>query len=165
MGADHIVRITADCPLVDPLIIDEVVALHLTEKSDYTSNTLKELFPDGLDVSVFRFKALKEAWENASLASEREHVTPYIRKQRHIFKMVNLECEKDLSAKRWTLDNLEDYEFIKFVYRACYPKNPLFGMKEVLKFLGDNPVAEEINRHIKRNEGYSKSLEAEKAPA
>ena len=84
LEADNIVRITADCPLIDPSIIDEVVALHLKEKSDYTSNTMEESYPDGLDVEIFRFEALKKAWENACLASEREHVTPYTVSYTHL---------------------------------------------------------------------------------
>ena len=164
LDAVHIVRITADCPLMDPAVIDDIVTLHLREKADYTSNTSEESYPDGLDVEIFRFAILKNAWENACLSSEREHVTPHIKKQPCIFKTVNLKCAADFSKKRWTLDNPEDYEFVKLVYEACYPKNPLFGMKEVLEFLEENPAVEEINRHIRRNEGYAKSLEAERTP-
>jgi len=158
---DHIVRITSDCPMIDPKIIDEVVKLHLSEKADYTSNTLKETFPDGQDTEIFTFNALKEAWNNANLASEREHVTPYIRKNPS-FKHVNLEYNEDLSQKRWTLDNPEDYEFIKIIYENLYTKNPFFGMKEILKFTNENPEIEKINNSINRNEGYLKSLKEEK---
>ena len=158
----HIVRITADCPLIDPRVIDKVIKLHLKEKVDYTTNTLKETFPDGEDVEIFIFEALNKAWQNAKLLSEREHVTPYIRKHPKIFKLRNLECDKNLSNKRWTLDNPEDYEFIKVIYKNLYVKNHLFGIVEILEFLNKNPEIETINQQIKRNEGYLRSLKSDR---
>jgi len=155
--AEHIVRITSDCPLIDPMVIDEVIKLHLAEKADYTSNTLKETYPDGQDTEIFTFEALKESWKNASLTSEREHVTPYMRKNQD-FKCINLESKVDLSNKRWTLDNPEDYEFIKLIYKNLYNKNRFFNMNEILKFINNNPEIEGINKSIVRNEGYIKSL-------
>lgn len=157
--AKHIVRITSDCPLIDPKIIDDVIYLHLHEKSDYTSNTIKETYPDGLDVEVFTFKTLHKAWKNANLPSEKEHVTPYIRKNPCIFKLTNLECMKDLSQKRWTLDYHEDFEFIKAIYSDLYPHNPFFGCQDVLKLLRKKPTLSKINSHLKRNERYKISLE------
>ena len=159
--ADHVVRITSDCPLIDPMVIDEVITLHVREKADYTSNTIKETYPDGEDIEVFTFAALKEAWKKATLSSEREHVTPFIRKN-HALKLVNLEFNRDLSHKRWTMDNPEDYEFIKSLYKNIYNKNPDFGMEEILKFIDKNPDIEKINQNINRNEGYLKSLKEEK---
>lgn len=158
IGAAHVVRITADCPLIDPKVVDKVIELHLDMSADYTSNTIKDTFPDGEDTEVFTFETLARAWEEADLPSEREHVTPYIRKNRSLFKLSNLECGRDLSAKRWTLDEDRDYEFIKLIYRELYEDNPFFGMDEVLKLLEDHPEYERINRGIGRNEGYSKSL-------
>ena len=159
---NHIVRITADCPLMDPKVIDWVVTCHLNKKADYTANIFKETFPDGLDVEAFTFETLKRAWEEAALASEREHVTPFIRKRKDLFKQENIECGVNLGGKRWTLDNQEDFEFIKAVYEALYSNNPLFSMEEVLMFLEQNPEIEIINSHITRNEGYQKSLENDK---
>ena len=155
--AEHIVRITSDCPLIDPIVIDEVIKLHLAEKADYTSNTLKETYPDGQDTEIFTFEALKESWKNAHLTSEREHVTPYMRKNQ-AFKCINLESQVDLSNKRWTLDNPEDYEFIQIIYKNLYNKNRVFNMNEILKFINNNPEIEGINKSIVRNEGYIKSL-------
>ncbi|PWB52450.1 MAG: hypothetical protein C3F06_07795 [Candidatus Methanoperedenaceae archaeon] len=156
-GADHIVRITSDCPMIDPSIIDDVIDLHLKEKADYTSNTLKETYPDGQDVEIFTFMSLKNAWKNAKLTSEREHVTPYIRNNPE-FKLVNMECGEDMSNKRWTLDNSEDYEFIKIIFENLYDKNPLFSMEEIVKLINEKPEIERINENIDRNEGYKKSL-------
>ncbi len=155
---EHIVRITADCPLMDAEVIDAVVALHLKEGSDYTSNTIVETYPDGEDVEVFSFEALKRAWAEASLRSEREHVTPYLKKNQALFKVVNLKCETDLSAHRWTLDEGADYVFIKNVYAALDGGKAYFGMKTILAFLAAHPEVAGMNKGIVRNEGYAKSL-------
>ena len=160
--ADHIVRITSDCPLIDPMVIDEVIELYFRKKADYASNTMIETYPDGLDTEVFSFKTLKMAWENAKLTSEREHVTPYIKKNPNIFKIANLKCEYNLNDKRWTLDEPEDFEFIKIIYKNLYHKNALFGMKAILNFLKKYPEIEEINKNIIRNEGYLKSLKEDR---
>ncbi len=157
--ADCVLRITADCPLIDPLVIDKVVGVHLANNADYTANTLKETYPDGEDVEIFSFIALEKAWNEAKLSSEREHVTPYIRKHPGFFKLINVECESDLSRKRWTLDNQEDLDFIKKVYDALYCDNKIFMMKEILGFLAKHPELEMINKNIERNQGYKKSLE------
>jgi len=149
----HIVRITADCPLMDASIIDAVIDIHIKSQGDYSTNTLTELYPDGEDVEVFTFESLKKAWKEANLISEREHVTPYIRNNKNLFKHAELKYSKDLHDKRWTLDNNEDFEFIKIIYR-----NEFFSMDDILKFLDQHPDVEKINNHINRNEGYQKSL-------
>lgn len=161
-NASHIVRVTSDCPMIDPSVIDNVIDLHLKNGSDYTSNVLKETYPDGQDVEIFTFGALKKAWESASMTSEREHVTPYIRNHSEIFKLSNLEFSEDLSSKRWTLDQAEDYEFIKRVYAALYRKNHLFGIRDILALIEKEPELEKHNIHIGRNEGYKKSLKEDK---
>jgi len=161
LNPKHIVRITSDCPLIDPDIIDIVIKKHLEENTDYTSNTLEETFPDGLDVEIFTFNALKEAWKNANLQSEREHVTPYIRKN-PIFKKVSVKFDLNLSYYRWTLDREEDYLFLKEIFKNVYLNNPDFRMKDVLQYLEKNPHILEINNKIIRNEGYMKSLREDK---
>ena len=155
---DQVVRITADCPLMDPKIIDKVIVRHLDEAADYTANILKETFPDGEDVEVFRFAVLHKTWQESVLASEREHVTPYIRKNGEIFKLVNVISDTNLSNRRWTLDNPEDYEFIRTVYKRLYHLGPTFGMADILALLEREPDIEVANKHIQRNEGYKKSL-------
>lgn len=157
-GTANIVRITADCPLIDSDIIDEVLTLHLQKNADYTSNTIKPTYPDGEDAEVFTFEALQKTWKNAKLSSEREHVTPYMIKNPGTFKLASLEGKENLSQKRWTLDHIEDYEFLKTIYKKLYPRNNLFKMGDILKFLADNPEVERINQDIPRNEGYLKSL-------
>lgn len=155
---DAVVRITADCPLIDPAVIDMVVEAHTKDGADYTANILEETFPDGEDVEVFSFAALERAWKEAVLVSEREHVTPYIRKNPALFKQRNVGCSRDLSAERWTLDNEEDFALIKAVYAALHPKSPFFGLEEIEGFLRSHPEVEKLNAHIKRNEGYAASL-------
>ena len=160
--ADNIVRITSDCPVIDPKTIDDAISLHLKDNVDYTSNTLKETYPDGQDVEVFTFTALRTAWKSAKLASEREHVTPYIRNNPDFFKHASLKYKEDLSQKRWTLDNAEDLEFLRLVYKYLYSKNPLFNMDDILALIEKKPDIEKINQHIIRNEGYLKSLREDK---
>jgi len=147
----HIVRITADCPLIDHDIIDRIIDLHLLKNSDYTCNTLNETFPDGLDVEIFTYEALEKAWKEARLTSEREHVTPYIRKHKEIFKISGLENKQNFSQKRWTLDEPDDYKFLKIVYKNVYVNNSDFRMNDVLKYLRENPDVEKINNEIIRN--------------
>lgn len=157
-----IVRLTGDCPLHDPIIIDKVISRFLDSDVDYVSNVDPPTFPDGLDTEVFLFSVLEKVWKEARLKSDREHVTQYIRKHTDMFKMINVECEKDLSDHRWTLDEKEDYEFIGSIYKNLYKKSPAFGMEEILEFLTEHPELETINRHISRNEGCQKSLKEDK---
>ena len=162
VGAEHIIRITADCPLIDPMVIDAVVNHYIETKADYCSNTLAETFPDGEDVEVFSFNVLSRAWNDTKLLSEREHVTPYIKEHPELFKLENYKSEKNLSAERWTLDEKEDFVLIKGVIEALYPENPKFSMYDVLQFLDKNPHLRQVNKHIGRNEGYERSLEQDK---
>ena len=158
----HIVRITADSPLIDCEVIDNVIGCYFKTNADYCSNTLVETFPDGQDVEVFRFDTLKLAWNESRLLSEREHVTPYIKKHPEKFKLVNFKCKEDLSSKRWTLDEKNDFDFIKAILESLYPINPYFNMNDVLNFLQNNPGLEDINKNIIRNEGYLKSLKKDR---
>lgn len=156
--ADNVVRITSDCPVIDPKVITEVITLHLKTNADYTSNVLQETFPDGEDVEVFTFTSLRNAWMNAKLLSEREHVTPFLRNHPELFKHASLQYKENLLQKRWTLDNAEDLEFLRQVYKHLYLKDPLFGMDSILRLINEKPEIEQINQHIVRNAGYMKSL-------
>jgi len=158
---NHIVRITADCPLMDPHIIDLVVEKHLSSESDYTSNILPPTYPDGLDVEIFTFESLQKANEGANLLSHREHVTPYIR-QKKLFTQYNIKNDIDLSNKRWTLDEPKDYDLISKIYSELYVDGKCFGMDETLTFLKTHSSLESLNNNISRNEGYEKSLKNDK---
>lgn len=153
----HIVRITADCPMIDPDIIDCVVGKYFDTGADYAANTLEETYPDGEDVEVFSFDVLKRTWHDAKMLSEREHVTPYMRKS-EVFKKMNVTYDIDLSRQRWTLDELRDYHKLSAVFDALYQKDAFFHMKDILQFLAGHPQIDRINADVMRNEGYQKSL-------
>ncbi len=154
---EHVVRLTGDCPLMDSQIIDQVIDKHLFTKSSYTSNAIPPTYPDGLDVEIFKFSILQEAWKNAKLPSELEHVSPYIRNHLESYNKCNLEYEIDLSAHRWTVDEPDDFRFIKEVYAELHPKNEKFNMEDILDLLRRKPYLKEINYHIMRNEGLLKT--------
>lgn len=154
--AEIVVRVTADCPLIDPKIIDKTVDFFTSGKFDYVSNALKPTLPDGLDIEVFTFDALQKAWKKAKLPSEREHVTPYIWKHQREFKIGSFESDVNLSHLRWTVDREEDLIFVREIYKRIGKE--IFYMEDVLSILEKHPELIDINRHIRRNEGYEKSL-------
>ena len=155
---DHVVRLTADCPLTDPKIIDEIIEHHLNSNKDYTSNTLKPTYPDGLDAEVFKISALQTAWKNAVLPSHREHVTPYIYKNPEVFSLDSYENAQDMSEMRWTVDEPEDFDFVTEVYKNLFPIKENFTMTDILMLLSDRPEIASKNSFINRNEGVKKSL-------
>ncbi len=155
--ASELVRITADCPLIDPEVIDRVVRRFQRGDLDYASNAMVRSYPDGLDTEVFSFSALERAWHEACKTSEREHVTPYLRSEK--FRTANVESESASVYQhyRWTVDETKDLEFIRAVYRALREKEK-FGMKDVLDLIEKNPGLEKMNSDIVSNRGYYKSL-------
>ena len=161
--SDAIVRITADCPLIDPTVIDQVVAAYRQVGADYVSNVQPPTFPDGLDVEVFRFSALLTAWREAKLISEREHVTPYLRNHPEKFSAHNVTHDTDLSALRWTLDEPADYSLLQRIVAELDRTRPDFHLADVLQVLAAHPEWQELNRDFQRNEGYVKSLRQEQA--
>jgi spore coat polysaccharide biosynthesis protein SpsF len=157
VAASAIVRLTGDCPLCDPGVIDALVDKYTSGGFDYVSNTLNPTFPDGLDAEVFSRQALDTAHQEAALPSEREHATPYIKKSK-AFRKFNLENGTDLNALRWTVDEPEDFELIRRIFEELYPRMPNFRMSDVLTLLERHPAWSNLNRHIGRDEGYAKSL-------
>jgi spore coat polysaccharide biosynthesis protein SpsF len=153
-----LVRLTGDCPLHDPEIISKTVEAFRKNNCDYAANINPPTFPDGLDTEVLGFETLERAWHEASLKSEREHVTLHIRNHPEKFKIHNFTNEKDLSAIRWTLDQKEDLEFVRNVYSRLASKG-IFGMNEILELLRKEPEITESNRNIERDEGLRLSLE------
>lgn len=158
LSPTQIIRVTADCPVLDPAVLSATLSLHLSSGADYTSNTLTERFPDGEDVEVMTFEALQKAWRAAKLSSEREHVTPYIRKHPELFHQSSYVGVDDHSTMRWTLDTEEDYRFLKTLYGALGDGDSCFGMDDILAFISRNPGVLEINSGMARNEGLAKSL-------
>ncbi len=159
---DHIVRLTGDCPLIDPKIVDDTVRLYLEQQCDYGTNCMPPTYPDGLDVEIFSFYLLELAWKEATLPSQREHISVFFEGQPQRFKIANLAHEEDLSAMRWTVDEPEDFKFVKRVFEALYPGNPSFGMEDVLNLLRKRPELAKLNKHFVRNEGLIISREKDK---
>lgn len=152
--ADAVVRVTADCPLIDPAVVDSVVQTYLeTEgKYDYVSNTLERTYPRGLDVEVFSAKALQLAQANSVNKEEREHVTVYIYRRPQEFSVYQVKEATDNSNHRWTVDTPEDFQLIEKILQALYPDNRQFSMQDVLSFLRENPQLMALNAHIEQKE-------------
>lgn len=161
---DYVVRVTSDCPLIDAGIIDAVIDQCIQEKADYCSNTLNPSFPDGLDVEVFTFAALQKAWKEATLQSDREHVTAYIwrnssLKEGTLFKSSSYNSATDYSGIRLTVDEEKDFALVARVITENGDNKP--GL-EYAQYILENPELQNINSGIKRNKGYMKSLLNEK---
>lgn len=156
---EYVIRITADCPMFDWSYLDLAIE-QLKPESDYLFE-MTETFPDGLDIEVIKFSALKKAWEEAELVSEREHVTLYIRNHPEMFVIQNFECPiTGIGNKRWTLDQDEDFMLINAVYEHFTAKGiEDFLTADILNFLEQHPEVERYNSAIGRNEGLLKSLE------
>lgn len=154
---ENVVRVTADCPFIDPIVIDEIIQIHEAGNYDYTSNTLVETYPDGLDTEVFTFAALEKAWKEAFLTSEREHVTPYI-KFKGGFHRYSVEHSPSLADKRWTVDTEKDFEVVTQVYNSLYGQKDIFLMEDILAFMESHRRIEQLNENTVRNEGYLKSI-------
>ncbi len=155
-SADIVVRITADCPLIDPDVIDRVIETHLRQGVDYTSNVARPTFPDGLDAEVFSFAALTRAWTEATSQSDREHVTPFIRRDAG-FSRASLEHTADLSSQRWTVDSQRDLDFVRAVYGAVKNRET-FMLADVLSVLDQHPEIRSMQSADISNEGFYKGL-------
>ena len=162
-GADYIVRLTSDCPLIDAELIDKVIQKAIDDKLDYCSNVLAPSYPDGQDVEVFRFAALKQAWTEATKKSEREHVTPYIwsnstYKGGTLFRSDNFSEGYDFEGLRMTIDEQRDFDLMEQLINRV-------GTGETwltyANFLTKNDDIRNINQTIARNEGYTKSINNE----
>ncbi len=150
--ADVIVRITSDCPLLDPEVSNQIIKQYLESGCDYCSNALIRSFPRGLDTEVFSFTSLENAFQNAKNKSQREHVTPYINQQPGLFKIVDYVGKDDLSKYRWTLDTIEDYQLLYKLFKYLGDSNSdnhlsyMFGIEAMEK----NPEWITINAHVEQ---------------
>lgn len=149
---DSIVRITSDCPLIDPEVTDEVIEAFREEfpKWDYISNTFIRTYPRGLDVEIFSFSALEKAFFEASDPSEREHVTLYIYRNLQQFRVKNIACPALLGHHRWTVDTQEDFDLIERLLKELNRFHPHFRLKDVLSVLETHPEWSQINAHIEQ---------------
>lgn len=160
---DRVVRLTGDCPLVDPTIVGQVVQAAIDGGFDYVSSALHPSFPDGLDAECLRFDTLEQAWSEAALPSEREHVTSFIYARPDRFKLGEVRNDRDLSSLRWTVDEPRDFVFVSQVYERLYPRKPDFSMEDVLQLLDNEPALALLNGGIARNGGYLRSLQKDVA--
>ena len=161
-NSDLIVRVTSDCPLIDPYLVDNVVQFAINNDKDYCSNRLLESYPDGQDVEVIKFKALEKAWKEAKLNSEREHVTPFIIKNSDykgglLFSATNFDCLSNFSNIRMTVDEVLDIKLIEILITKLGVNRT---WKEYTDFIIDNNLTK-INGQIIRNEGYLNSIKKE----
>lgn len=160
---DWVVRVTSDCPLIDPELVDKVIKFAKEKDADYCSNGLIENYPDGQDIEVFKFSALQNAWENAKLLSDREHVTLYIRNNSDFkggdkFTAINFPCPFDYSKIRMTVDESKDFEVIEILVNELGIEKTWL---EYTNYCIDNNL-NAINGKIIRNEGLLKSLKNDK---
>jgi spore coat polysaccharide biosynthesis protein SpsF len=160
---EHVVRLTADCPLTDPDVIDAVIAHHLVCGADLTGNCINPTFPDGLDVEVVSPAALKQAAEVAELNYEREHVTQYFYRRPTQFDIAGYVSRQNLSHHRWTVDYPEDFRFVEACYQELFPTKPDFGYRDVLALLAARPELCKPNAHLQRNARLAQAINRETA--
>ena len=144
--AQTIIRITADCPLIDPLVVDNTIRKFIEDSVDYTSNIFPRSFPKGLDTEVFSFQALEKAHNETTSKYDREHVTPYIRESGQ-FKISNYSYKEDFSNIRLTVDWSEDFILIDKIFNLFKP-NILFNWLDIISILDEDPKLIEINKHL-----------------
>ena len=154
-----IVRLTGDCPLIDPAVVDEVIGFMKAGNFDYVSNSIEPSYPDGLDVEVFTFKTLQNIYDNAKLSSEKEHVTLYVANNRPLFNIGVYKNTVDLSHHRWTVDEPNDFELVSAIFEGLTNFEGHFRMKDVLLFLEKDETLRNLNSNIQRNEGLLKSID------
>jgi spore coat polysaccharide biosynthesis protein SpsF len=150
--ADVVVRLTSDCPLIDPNVVDQVIRFYLDHQPDYdyVCNTLTRSYPRGMDTEVFSMKTLVEANTKAVVEPHREHVTAYIYTHPECYHLGNVAYQIDQSHQRWTVDTPEDFELIRMIIEALYPTDPLFTLEDCLGILVTNPEWVTINQHIEQ---------------
>lgn len=153
-NAELIIRITSDCPVIDPFIIDEMLEYYFQESKsvrlDYISNVHPRTFPRGLDTEIFSIDSLVKTHNEAKLQFEREHVTPYIYNHQELFTIKNFSNEKDFSFHRWTVDTPEDFSLIDEIYKALYRKDELFLFEDIIKLFENRPNLFSINQNVKQ---------------
>lgn len=147
---DVVVRVTSDCPLIDPALIDLVVDAYSGTGSDYVSNMMPPTWPYGMAVEVFSSGALHEACAEATAPAEREHVTPFIYWRPERYRLRNVESPVNLGHHRWTVDTPEDYELVRLLFEQLYPRSPEFSMQDVLSLIDAHPHWFRINQHVQQ---------------
>lgn len=156
-NAEIVVRITADDPFKDPVILDEVIDMLLIDNLDFAYNNNPPSFPEGLDCEVFTFQALQQAFQHAKDDFEKEHVTQYFYRHPGDFRQKNLQYHTDLSSLRWTIDTEDDLKMAKEVYESLFKESKVFGFAEILELIKKKPYIASMNKDVKRSAMYSKT--------
>jgi spore coat polysaccharide biosynthesis protein SpsF len=156
--ADPVLRVSSDCPLVDPAIVRRALDLFEAHRDEIVYLGFDPSFPEGLDVEVITFEALETAWREARLRSDREHVTPFIWRQPDRFPQDRIRNGTTVSEEHWSVDRPQDYELVKTIHTALYRPGTPFGMAEILTFLEAHPELRRLNAGAVRQEGYLKSI-------
>lgn len=148
--ADVVVRVTSDCPVIDPDVVNQVIGHYLNHRAEYeyVSNTQVRSFPRGMDAEVFSFGALELACREGKLEYEREHVTPYIYRHPELFRVGQLVFRENRGDERWTVDTPEDFELLRRMIEALYPDKPAFTLEDMLELLDRHPDWRQINAHV-----------------
>lgn len=149
-AATAVVRITSDCPVIDPQIVDETIRVFQQQCGDYASNVLPRRYPRGLDTEVFSMAALEQAWREAHKHYEREHVTPYFYRHPELFRLVSKRGQIDYSRYRWTLDTNEDLELLRIIYER-FGNEDGFSWREVIQLMEREPELAEVNSRVVQN--------------
>ena len=149
-GGEAIVRVTSDCPVIDPQLVDETIAAFQADEADYASNVIPRTYPRGLDTEVFTAAALERAWLEAKEPHQREHVTPYFYGHPELFRMASAKADADYSRYRWTLDTSEDSELICAIY-SHFDNRDDFDWKEVLALMEREPELADLNSRVVQN--------------
>lgn len=151
-GGDVIVRLTSDCPIIDPVVVDATIQYYLDHKDmyDYVSNTIERTYPRGLDTEVFSKKALNTAYLEACLSRDREHVTSYIYTNPKQFYIGSFKGNKDYSRYRWTVDTNEDFQLVCLILEYFKEREESFLLEEAIQLMQENPTWFDINAHIEQ---------------
>ena len=159
---DAVVRITSDCPVIDPDIVDDIIRKFISQKVDYATNTLEKTYPHGMDTEIFTFSSLKKTYSEAKKSYEREHVTPYIRLHPDIFSLLNIEASPKFYSPdiRVTLDTEEDYALLCTIYDYLYPENAYFTTEDIINLFKDKPWLKLINKKVVQKKIFN-SMEEE----
>lgn len=151
-NADVVVRVTSDCPVIDPNIINDVIGHYLQNYPQYAyvSNCQKRTYPRGMDTEVFSFKSLEQAFQEATAQPDREHVTPFIYMHPQRYQIGEICYSNNQSQHRWTVDTQEDFELIRRILEALYPHDPQFTLEKMLNLLAQHPDWRLLNTHIEQ---------------
>ncbi len=151
-GLDVVVRVTSDCPLIDPEVIGQCIEMYrdAEKQYDYVSNGRRRTYPRGMDVEVFSMNALREAYDEGKTEPDREHVTPFIYRHPERYRLGELLYVRDESRYRWTVDTPEDFELVKRLLEETYPSKPQFNLEDLLELIQQHPDWSAINAHIEQ---------------